>query len=211
MTEDQTRDRILDAAEKLFAEKGFDAVSVREITSAAKTHLSAVNYHFGSKKDLYLEVFRSRWLERARMVRRPFEALEHQDGLSPGTIIRTLAKTSLENPLTVEERLRHGQLIIRELAKPGEALDLVFEAHIQPTLELINRLLSGALGREVDPERMMLYSLSLGALVLYFTGAQTAVSRLIGREYDPEFISRLVDHITDFALSGLGLEGAECS
>ncbi|MEJ2220434.1 MAG: TetR family transcriptional regulator, partial [Desulfobacterales bacterium] len=59
---DHTRERILDEAESLFALKGYDAVSVREITGAANCNLAAVNYHFGNKRNLYLEVFRSRWL-----------------------------------------------------------------------------------------------------------------------------------------------------
>lgn len=56
---DPTRERLLNEAERLFAGKGYDAVSLREITTAAGTHLAAVNYHFGSKENLYLEVFAS--------------------------------------------------------------------------------------------------------------------------------------------------------
>ena len=59
--EELTRERILDTAEVLFAQKGFEAVSVREITAAASCNLAGVNYHFGNKENLYLEVFRSRW------------------------------------------------------------------------------------------------------------------------------------------------------
>lgn len=47
-----TKNRILDAAEKLFADKGFNGTSLREITSQAEVNLAAVNYHFGSKKEL---------------------------------------------------------------------------------------------------------------------------------------------------------------
>lgn len=47
-----TKDKILNAAEKLFAEQGFNGTSLREITSAAEVNLAAVNYHFGSKKEL---------------------------------------------------------------------------------------------------------------------------------------------------------------
>ncbi len=57
-TED-TRDRILAAAQRLFAEKGFDATSVRDITTEAGCNVASVNYHFGGKDNLYLETFRS--------------------------------------------------------------------------------------------------------------------------------------------------------
>lgn len=47
-----TKNKILDAAEQLFADKGFNGTSLREITSQAEVNLAAVNYHFGSKKEL---------------------------------------------------------------------------------------------------------------------------------------------------------------
>ena len=50
----ETRERILVEAETLFAEKGYEAVSIREITGAAECNLAAVNYHFGTKQNLYL-------------------------------------------------------------------------------------------------------------------------------------------------------------
>lgn len=52
MTADDTKQRILDAAERLFAEQGFDATSLRAVTAQAGTNLAAVNYHFGSKAAL---------------------------------------------------------------------------------------------------------------------------------------------------------------
>ena len=52
MAQSETVERILDAAEQLFAEKGFAETSLRLITSKAGVNLAAVNYHFGSKKAL---------------------------------------------------------------------------------------------------------------------------------------------------------------
>jgi TetR/AcrR family transcriptional regulator, regulator of cefoperazone and chloramphenicol sensitivity len=58
-----TRERLLDVAERLFAERGFSGTSVREITDAAGTNLAAINYHFHSKENLYAEVFQRRIAE----------------------------------------------------------------------------------------------------------------------------------------------------
>lgn len=60
MTAD-TKTRILDAAEQLFSELGFNATPVREIATRAEANLAAVNYHFGSKDDLVREVFARRF------------------------------------------------------------------------------------------------------------------------------------------------------
>jgi AcrR family transcriptional regulator len=73
-TSTDTRERILDVAERLFMENGYEATSMRVITSAAEVNLAAVNYHFGSKEALLREVFRRRlaWLnERAPAGPRP--------------------------------------------------------------------------------------------------------------------------------------------
>lgn len=55
-----THERILDAAERLFADAGFNGISLRRITTAAGVNLAAVNYHFGDKESLYAEVLRRR-------------------------------------------------------------------------------------------------------------------------------------------------------
>jgi AcrR family transcriptional regulator len=57
MAQSDTVERILDAAEALFAERGFAETSLRTITSTAGVNLAAVNYHFGSKKELIQAVF----------------------------------------------------------------------------------------------------------------------------------------------------------
>jgi AcrR family transcriptional regulator len=55
-----TKDRILDAAESLFMEHGFEATSLRSITTAAEVNLAAANYHFGSKEELFQAVLTRR-------------------------------------------------------------------------------------------------------------------------------------------------------
>jgi AcrR family transcriptional regulator len=59
-TSQDTKSRILDAAEHLFMEHGFEATSLRQLTSAASVNLAAVNYHFGSKEELFQAVLTRR-------------------------------------------------------------------------------------------------------------------------------------------------------
>lgn len=201
---EQTKDRLLDEAERLFAEKGFHGVSVREITSAAKTNQAAVNYHFGGKKNLYLEVFRFRWIPRASSILGPgLEELEGLDDVSAAQVVRVLASSILEAPLSDEERLRHGQLIAREVVQPTEALELVAKYHMTPMIERAGRLLAGTLEQNVPRDRIVLYILSIIAQGIYFSNARMPVSQFLAKEYNAEMIARLVDHITEFALHGL--------
>ena len=83
MAEIDTRQRILDAAEVLFTEHGFDATTLRQITGAAEVNLAAVNYHFGSKEELIREVFRRRltWLNQQRL--RELDRLEAEAAGKP--------------------------------------------------------------------------------------------------------------------------------
>jgi len=71
-----TKERILDTAERLFADHGFTATSLRDITNEAEVNLAAVNYHFGSKEALLLAVLERAWspINRARLDR--LDALE---------------------------------------------------------------------------------------------------------------------------------------
>lgn len=75
-----TRERILDVAERLFMENGYEGTSMRVVTSAAEVNLAAVNYHFGSKEALLCAVFRRRlgWLNGERL--RALDVLEEQAG-----------------------------------------------------------------------------------------------------------------------------------
>jgi AcrR family transcriptional regulator len=200
---DPTRERILDEAERLFAQKGYNAVSVREITTAAGAHVAAVNYHFSSKENLYLEVFRSRWLARAAKVRQPLEELAKQESVTLEQVVRTLAQAFLRGPLTAEERMLHTKLIAREMENRTKAFEVLAQGALKPTLTLGIDLLRRALPAPVDEQRLKLITLSMFAQVLYFNFARPVVSMITGREYEPAFVQEIVDHITRFALHGL--------
>lgn len=203
--EDLTKERILDTAEILFAQKGYQAVSVRQITSAAECNLAAVNYHFGNKENLYLEVFRSRWVPRAKRLQESFrKSLASQDSLSESAVVRALAKAFVDGPLSDDERLRHTQLMTREMTQPTKAFKHVAENVIQPFFKEILEQLESVSPDKVSEEEMLLNIFSIFAMVLYFNFARGAVSRLTGRKYDPSFRAQLVEQITQFSLRGLG-------
>lgn len=63
--EKDTKEKILEVANDLFAEKGFNGTSIRDIAKNADVNLSAVNYHFSNKENLYAQVFQlnHKWME----------------------------------------------------------------------------------------------------------------------------------------------------
>jgi AcrR family transcriptional regulator len=96
MTQADTITRILDSAEQLFAEKGFAETSLRMITTRAKVNLAAVNYHFGSKKDLIQAVF-ARFLTpfTEKLDKELNVVVEHNPSPSFNDVLSVLAKTML--------------------------------------------------------------------------------------------------------------------
>src|SRR5512139_388118 len=94
----ETRTRILDAAEELFMQRGFEGTSMRELTAKAGANLAAVNYHFGSKDALIEAVFRRR-LDAMNATRiAELDRLEKDAGgrpLTPAQIIGAFVGASL--------------------------------------------------------------------------------------------------------------------
>jgi AcrR family transcriptional regulator len=200
-----TKERILNEAEALFAMKGFHAVSVREITTAASCNLAAVNYHFGNKDSLYLEVFRCRWLPRAKLLQKAFkDNLAGNDSPTPAQVVEALAQAFLNGPMSDEERQRHHMLITKELSQPTPALKLVVQEAMAPLISCLMEKLRAGMPEDCDDQSICLNILSIFAQVLYFNFARDAVTRITGHTYDDAFKTRLVNHITQFSQSALG-------
>ena len=117
-----TKDRILHAAEELFAQQGFASTSLRQVTSRADVNIAAVNYHFGSKDNLVNEVFRRRMDE---MSAQRLEALKAATRNVPGQLEPVLA--AFVEPALAMAQDRHGggafiRVIARAYAESNEGL-----------------------------------------------------------------------------------------
>ncbi|WP_240127049.1 TetR/AcrR family transcriptional regulator [Thermomonas alba] len=108
-----TKDRILYAAEELFAQQGFAATSLRQVTSRADVNIAAVNYHFGSKDNLINEVFRRRM---DVMSAQRLEALHRARETAPGQLEPILA-AFVEPALAMAQDRHGGGAFIRVIAR----------------------------------------------------------------------------------------------
>ena len=108
MTDDKqtTKDRLLDAAEQLFAEKGFDGASIRDLAAAAGVNVAAVNYHFQGKDNLYREVIKRRFVD--------------QRDASLAALASLLEKTDGQPALDRVIATMVGQHVAGALAAPGQ-------------------------------------------------------------------------------------------
>ena len=117
-----TKDRILYAAEELFAQQGFASTSLRQVTSRADVNIAAVNYHFGSKDNLVHEVFRRRM---DVMSAQRLEALAKAAAAAPGELEPILA--AFVEPALAMAQDRHGgvafiRVIARAYAESNDSL-----------------------------------------------------------------------------------------
>ena len=112
-TQFSTKDRILGAAEELFAQHGFMGTSLRQVTSRADVNIAAVNYHFGSKENLVNELFRRRMDE---MSRQRLGQLEQASKDRPGELEAVLA-AFVEPALAVARDRQGGAAFIRVIAR----------------------------------------------------------------------------------------------
>ena len=108
-----TKDRILGAAEELFAQFGFAGTSLRQVTSHADVNIAAVNYHFGSKENLVNEVFRRRMDE---MSAARLNQLEQARGSQPGDLRAVLA-AFVEPALAMAQDRQSGGAFVRVIAR----------------------------------------------------------------------------------------------
>ncbi|MEJ5299846.1 MAG: CerR family C-terminal domain-containing protein [Thermodesulforhabdaceae bacterium] len=202
--EDVTKERILSAAERLFASKGYDAVTIREITSKARCNLSLVYYYFGSKKNLYLEVFKNRWAQRARELHETFfGAIEKRKPQTLEEIVRILTEIYLERKMDAENIQVHLQLIARELQKPTEALDFIFHEVMKPFFTRLEELVRPFMNPAVLHEDVVLSLFSIFAQIIHFIHSRHVLPKIMERPFDAAMKELLVKHITNLSLHGM--------
>lgn len=142
---EQTKQNLLDAAQKLFAEHGFRRTSVRDIAKEAGSNVAAVNYHFGSKENLYREVFlihKKKARERGAAAVRNF--LEKSQG-SPNleAVLETFALAARKGRDSSDTRTWR-MLIERELVERHLDPRFVLEEVLAPTQQALSQAINAA-------------------------------------------------------------------
>ena len=136
----ETKDVILQVAERLFAEKGIDATSIRDITRAAEVNLGAINYHFGSKDGLIVAVFarRLRPLNEVRLARLDAVEKTHAPNLPPiEAVLEALIRPTVEY-LVDEDPNSFMRLICRSFQEPNPGLAALLTAEFGEVVRRFN-------------------------------------------------------------------------
>jgi TetR/AcrR family transcriptional regulator, regulator of cefoperazone and chloramphenicol sensitivity len=193
------RSRLLQAAEEVFAEKGYDAASVREICSKANANVAAINYYFGDKERLYLEVLKNAHECSLDTVEAPSWPAE----VPPVQRLRDFIRM-MTSRLHAPVRPSAIKVVMREMVEPSAAGREVVRTYIQPKAFALRTIL-----REIfpvlDDERLLMIGFSVMGQILFYRQNRRMAGLLFGEEAVASLgLEAVTDHITRFTLAALG-------
>lgn len=178
---------ILAAAERLFAQKGYAAVSVKEIANSVDVNAAMIHYYFGSKHKLLEQVLEQALEPLAKAIGR----LKSADNAGVSDIVHLFLKTFTEH-------LYLPILVVREVLLPGGVMQEHFLAFLAPRLggampELLAReQAAGRMRKDIDPHIVTLNLISLCAFPFF---ARNLSEPALGIAYDPAGLKKLERHI----------------
>lgn len=213
---DASRARLLDAAGKLFAERGYASVSTRALAKAGETNLSAIGYYFGGKEGLYREVLRQLVADTEPIIVPAISGLD--DGVKAAAgdraeLARIMAGFlhELLGSVLGNERMRwQMQLMLREFHSPSQFFPMLLKERIHPLHNAVARLIGAASGQPVEaPETRLLTAALIGQCMALGAARRVVCARLGWDEYTPERVEFIISTITPAALAMFGLPVVE--
>ncbi|MDX2167040.1 MAG: CerR family C-terminal domain-containing protein [Deltaproteobacteria bacterium] len=200
----ETRQRVIDAASALFAERGFHATTVRDIARRAGVNLAAAHYHFGSKDTLYLEVMRTQF---DAVMQSLAERRARFTGGRPSR--RALVELLRERVAVMLEMLLGpppglpGTLMLREMLDPSAALPDIVRQFVRPHKDEIGALVA-RLAPRLDAATVERCVFSIVGQIFFYRTQLAALPHLSDSPpMTKRWIAATAAHITSFSLGGM--------
>jgi AcrR family transcriptional regulator len=198
-TTDETRQRILDAAEQIFAEIGYEATTIRAICERAEVkNIGAINYYFRGKENLYAETVKNSLLCCSEGL--PFP--DWSAGAAPVQKLRDFIRVMMSRFLRAP-RVSAMKLMMREFAQPSPACREAVLQHIQPMAQLLHDILMELLP-DTPAEKRWLIGFSIVGQCIYYRQNRAVGEILMGDAFAQLDVDRLSDHVASFSLAALG-------
>lgn len=193
-----TATRLLDAAERLFGEHGYNGVGLRALAQAARVNLAATTYHFGSKKTLYVETFLRRFrvvnAQRLQLLGAADQAA-HGQPLPVERIVECMMRPSVEAGLA---HPAFNKMVARTLLAPPKFLHAYLKAEFEPNLKVFIAALERALPAIPTDVLNLRLALALGATLMF--GVQMSAIKI---KRDPKREAAFLKELVRFTASGL--------
>ena len=196
----ETRARLLNAAARLFADRGFARVTVRDICKKAHANVAAVNYHFGGKDGLYDAVMRMA-IETMQATTEAARAAGRD--LAPEARIRAYVSVFADRLLGSHQDTWIHQLMMREISDPSPALGMVAGEVLKPRMAYLCGAIAELIGCPPDDPRAVRCALSITSQFNSLLWTR-AVGDLVNAPHTaPGAIDEIAEHITRFSLGGI--------
>ena len=198
------RDRLLDAAEELFCEHGFEGASIRDIAAAAECNIASVNYYFGGKEQLYKEV----WLRHLIPIRDTRiisieKAMSESNG-KPNLeeLLKTFADAFI-GPMVDDNRIRQfSTLMAREWIDRRLPANMFFDDVVRPTMTAMSKALMKACPG-LDESKVPLVVLSIEGQLVQLAHIKTMFKQVSDSGLPIFNLAEAIDHIVKFSAAGI--------
>jgi len=197
---DPTREKLLEVAERVFADHGYQAATIREICVRAGANVAAVNYHFGDKLGLYTEVLQQSI--RTAQIDAIQNALDKT--APPEQILRAVIRARLQGLSRGDLRDWHFRILTHELARPSPAFKHFITKVGRPIFKRLRTLVGGMIGLPADDEKTRLCAVSvIGQIFAYVFPGPFLSAVWPEMKMTQDQVERIADHIADFSLAYL--------
>jgi len=196
-----TRERIMRAAERLFAESGYDGTSIRAIVAKAKVNQAAINYHFEGKDGLYREVLRVAF---RALTEQQLEHAEELKSMSREEALVQFVRRQLQPLLGRDEYSRHMRIFNWETVQPTAVFRSLIAEEAAPFLslaaDLVRRFMPGA-----DPRTLTVAAVwLLGQCSIFVRNREQLAEPPTGLVLDEAAVEWLTITISHWVVAGLG-------
>jgi AcrR family transcriptional regulator len=198
---DDARTRILNAAGPIFADKGFQAATVREICQAADVNVASVNYYFGDKETLYIETVKLARNRRASQAPMP----SMTGGMPPEDRLRVFIGTLVRRMIGIKEGAWESRLMLREMLQPTQACREMVEAFFRPEFHLLLGIVREMLPDDTPEHAVYQAGFSVVGQCVFYRVAGDVVRLLVPADQfrDHYSVEQLTNHIYRTSLAAL--------
>jgi len=172
----KTKQKLILAACTEFANMGYQNARIREISSASGTNLAAVNYHFGSKANLYLAT-----LDYVFGQGQSNYDMSLPENMTPAVGIKILTQAINHFMTTLNKdgiQVAKSRILYREIREPSEVYDQVYARIIQPRMEYMEKLLNGIYGKKHSPEEVKIRLFMLLGIFSFYANSGALVTAM---------------------------------
>jgi len=199
------QDRLLDAAEELFCEHGFEGTSIRDIAASADCNIAAVNYYFGGKEKLYIEVWRRHLIPirdlRIASINKVMAQNKGQPQLEE--LLRSFADTFVDPLVDANRTSRLGKLMAREYIDGHLSANMFVDEVITPTMTAMRKALVKT-NPDLDESKVPLVVFSVVGQLLHLVHVKAMLEQVGDDSHLPIFDStEVINHIIKFSLAGI--------